>query len=84
MRPPWLGYTRPEASYLAWLDFRETGLGDDPGLVILDRDRVLGHLLVPESLQLQQQHATQCARNANAHNQCQSRAIILRATLNAA
>lgn len=40
---PTVRYTRPEASYLAWLDFRETGLGDDPGLVILDKARVALH-----------------------------------------
>ncbi|MGV9709819.1 MalY/PatB family protein [Gordonia sp. NPDC003424] len=34
---------RPAASYLAWLDFRETGLGDDPAAVILDRGRVALH-----------------------------------------
>ena len=34
---------RPAASYLAWLDFRATGLGDNPGLPILDRGRVALH-----------------------------------------
>jgi cystathionine beta-lyase len=28
------------ATYLAWLDFRETGLGDDPAAVLLERGRV--------------------------------------------
>ena len=27
---PGVGYRLPEATYLAWLDFRELGLGDDP------------------------------------------------------
>lgn len=36
---PKVGYTPPEASYLAWLDFRELGL-DDPAAVLLDRARV--------------------------------------------
>ena len=31
---------RPAASYLAWLDFRATDLGDDPGLPILEQGRV--------------------------------------------
>jgi len=29
----------PEATYLAWLDFREAGLGDDPAAPILERGR---------------------------------------------
>lgn len=33
-------YTPPEATYLAWLDFRELGLGDDPAAVLLERGRV--------------------------------------------
>jgi cysteine-S-conjugate beta-lyase len=28
------------ATYLAWLDFRDTGLGDDPAAVVLERGRV--------------------------------------------
>jgi cysteine-S-conjugate beta-lyase len=28
------------ATYLAWLDFRDTGLGDDPASVVLERGRV--------------------------------------------
>jgi len=31
---------RPDAGYLAWLDFRETGLGDDPARVLIDTGRV--------------------------------------------
>ena len=27
----------PQATYLAWLDFRETALGDDPAVVLLER-----------------------------------------------
>ncbi len=30
----------PEAGYLAWLDCRELGLGDDPALAFLERGRV--------------------------------------------
>ena len=30
----------PEATYLAWLDMRGVGLGDDPAAVLLDRGRV--------------------------------------------
>ena len=33
-------YVPPEASYLAWLDLTEYGLGDDPSKIILDRARV--------------------------------------------
>ncbi|MBD0862766.1 aminotransferase class I/II-fold pyridoxal phosphate-dependent enzyme [Gordonia sp. zg691] len=40
---PGVGYTRPQASYLAWLDFREAGLGDNPGIPILERARVALH-----------------------------------------
>lgn len=36
-RLPEVGYEPPEASFLAWLDFRELGLGDDPAAVILER-----------------------------------------------
>lgn len=39
-RLPGVGYTRPRAGYLAWLDFRGTGIGDDPFTAILDRARV--------------------------------------------
>jgi cystathionine beta-lyase len=33
-------YVPPDASYLAWIDFRPYGLGDDPAAVILERGRV--------------------------------------------
>ncbi|QHC65358.1 aminotransferase class I/II-fold pyridoxal phosphate-dependent enzyme [Rathayibacter sp. VKM Ac-2759] len=33
-------YRRPSAGYLAWIDLREAGLGDDPAAVILERARV--------------------------------------------
>ncbi len=32
---PSVGFTRPEATYLAWLDFSATGLGEDPAAAIL-------------------------------------------------
>ena len=35
-----VGYVPPEASYLAWLDCRRLGLGDDPATAFLDRGRV--------------------------------------------
>lgn len=35
-----IGYTPPEASFLAWLDCRELGLGDDPAREFLKRGRV--------------------------------------------
>ena len=31
---------RPDAGYLAWLDFRDTGLGEDPARVLIDQGRV--------------------------------------------
>ena len=37
---PQVGYTIPEATYLAWLDFRALGLGDDPAAILLERGRV--------------------------------------------
>jgi cysteine-S-conjugate beta-lyase len=37
---PGVGYEQPRASYLAWLDFRALGWGDDPGRVALERARV--------------------------------------------
>lgn len=37
---PEVGYRMPEATYLAWLDCRALGLGDDPAAVFLDRARV--------------------------------------------
>lgn len=39
-RLPEVGYEPPRAGYLAWLDFRELGLGPDPSQPILER----GHL----------------------------------------
>ncbi len=39
-RLPGVGYRRPQASFLAWLDCRELGLGDDPAAVFLERGRV--------------------------------------------
>jgi cystathionine beta-lyase len=38
---PGVRYHRPAASYLAWLDCRELGLGDDPAQAFLERGRVL-------------------------------------------
>jgi cysteine-S-conjugate beta-lyase len=37
---PTVRYRQPRASFLAWLDCRELGLGDDPAAVFLDRGRV--------------------------------------------
>ena len=37
---PAVGYMQPQASFLAWLDCRALGLGDDPSAVFLDRGRV--------------------------------------------
>lgn len=37
---PEVGYTPPRAGYLAWLDLRELGLGDDPAAVLLERGKV--------------------------------------------
>ncbi|HEY2716886.1 MAG TPA: aminotransferase class I/II-fold pyridoxal phosphate-dependent enzyme [Solirubrobacterales bacterium] len=36
-RLPEVGYVPPRAGYLAWLDLRELGLGDDPAAAILER-----------------------------------------------
>jgi len=33
-------YTPPQAGYLAWLDCRELGLGDDPSVAFLESGRV--------------------------------------------
>jgi cystathionine beta-lyase len=33
-------YVEPEASFLAWLDCRELGLGDDPAAVFLEKGSV--------------------------------------------
>ena len=37
---PEVGYRPPGASYLAWLDLRNLGWGDDPALVALEQARV--------------------------------------------
>jgi cystathionine beta-lyase len=37
---PAVGYAPPQASFLAWLDCRALGLGDDPAAVFLDRGRI--------------------------------------------
>jgi cystathionine beta-lyase len=37
---PAVGYVPPEASFLAWLDCRALGLGDDPAAAFLERGRV--------------------------------------------
>jgi cystathionine beta-lyase len=37
---PGVTLVRPQASYLAWLDCRALGLGDDPAAVFLERGRV--------------------------------------------
>lgn len=37
---PSVGYTTPEATYLAWLDCSALGLGDDPAAAFLERGRV--------------------------------------------
>lgn len=37
---PNVGYHHPQSTYLAWLDCRELGLGDDPAAVFLDKGRV--------------------------------------------
>lgn len=37
---PDVGFDVPEATYLAWLDFRDLGLGDAPEKAILERGRV--------------------------------------------
>jgi cystathionine beta-lyase len=37
---PGVGYRPPQASFLAWLDCRDLGLGDDPAAVFLDRGKV--------------------------------------------
>jgi cystathionine beta-lyase len=38
--PAGIAYSVPQASYLAWLDCRATGLGDDPARAFLERGRV--------------------------------------------
>jgi cysteine-S-conjugate beta-lyase len=37
---PEIGYRPPDATYLAWLDCRALGLGDDPAEVFLERGRL--------------------------------------------
>ena len=37
---PGIRWTPPEATYLAWLDCRQLGLGDDPAVPLLSRARV--------------------------------------------
>lgn len=39
-RLPGAGYEVPDATYLAWLDLRDLGLGDDPAAELLARGRV--------------------------------------------
>jgi cystathionine beta-lyase len=39
-RIPEIGYRPPASTYLAWLDCRALGLGDDPAAVFLERGRV--------------------------------------------
>jgi cystathionine beta-lyase len=39
-RLPEVGYAPPQAGYLAWLDLRELGLGEDPSEALLERGRV--------------------------------------------
>jgi cystathionine beta-lyase len=39
-RLPGIGYQPPQASFLAWLDCRALGLGDDPAAVFRERGRV--------------------------------------------
>lgn len=47
---PGAKYTPVEATYLAWIDCRELGLGDDPGQVFLEKGKVAfssGHVFGP-------------------------------------
>jgi cysteine-S-conjugate beta-lyase len=37
---PGVGYAAPQASFLAWLDCRALGLGDNPAVVFLDKGKV--------------------------------------------
>lgn len=37
---PEVGYVQPQAGYLAWLDLRAFGAGDDPAEAILERGRI--------------------------------------------
>jgi cystathionine beta-lyase len=46
-RIPAVGYSLPHASYLAWLDMSKLGLGEDPGLALIERAKVAfnsGHI----------------------------------------
>lgn len=40
LHAPDVRVVRPDAGYLAWLDFRATGLGDDPARTLIDVGRV--------------------------------------------
>ena len=40
LHAPTVGVVRPDAGYLAWLDFRAAGLGDDPARTLIDVGRV--------------------------------------------
>jgi len=40
LAPLGVGYRAPDATYLAWLDLRAHGLGDDPAAVILERAKL--------------------------------------------
>ncbi len=40
-------YTPPESTYLAWIDCRELGLGDDPAKIFLDLGRVAVNSGIP-------------------------------------
>ncbi len=40
MHAPAVRLVKPDAGYLAWLDFRGTNLGDDPARVLIDEGRV--------------------------------------------
>lgn len=37
---PGVGYAPPQATFLAWLDLRSLGLGDDPAAALLERGRL--------------------------------------------
>jgi cystathionine beta-lyase len=39
-RLPAVGYAQPQASFLAWLDCRALGLGDDPATAFLDKGQI--------------------------------------------
>ncbi|TQS39762.1 aminotransferase class I/II-fold pyridoxal phosphate-dependent enzyme [Cryptosporangium phraense] len=40
LAPLGVGYAAPDATYLAWLDFRPLGLGDEPASVLLERGKI--------------------------------------------